>query len=331
MDFNRNYHQEPVRVILLKLSTASIALFLWLQIAASTMRASAGAVAEEQAKPVVYSKDVSIDELSSAFDKRLLPTMGKAEARGILAKQPSLILDGAKLYLTPPKVGFGRSLAVKDLVLRNGGQIVTNGVDLEIDSISIMSDKGEVISFTDDKKSSGVAPVGNNGNPGLNAGTVILNGALAKNNILIVYLRGQDGQKGGSGVPGAGGPQGPRGSNAADHLFDCGSSGGDGGVGGRGGDGGNGGSGGSGGNGGRLILRGDLARQRAQIDFRAPGGMGGPGGDSGTAGPGGPGGEGGSGSSHCGGGHGGPSGPPGQPGGGGAAGVPGKSGALSAE
>ena len=198
---------------------------------------------------------------------------------------------------------------LKRLEFLHGSRIVTNGVNLEIDAQLIVSDGGGILAF--EKLPRAPAPMGQNGGAGLDAGTVVLDAELNHNDLLHVELNGQVGQPGGIGVQGPTGAQGPRGESGADHLFDCAHGAGDGGTGSPGGTGGSGGQGGPGGSGGKLILRGQIASQRSQIEFLAPGGKGGDGGNGGPGGPGGPGGQGGSGTTYCRSGHGGGSGPTG--------------------
>lgn len=57
-----------------------------------------------------------------------------AELVGILAQQPTIILDHATLEITAPTFGLNRSLMVKRLELLNGSQIITVGVNLETDA-----------------------------------------------------------------------------------------------------------------------------------------------------------------------------------------------------
>jgi hypothetical protein len=284
-------------------------------------------LAQTPQNAVVYDKDLTIDNLPEGIDKRNLPGVSKGEVREMLLHQPTIVLDGATLTITPPKVGSSRSIAVKNLELRKGAKIITNGVNLEIDALLISSDKGQIVSFDETTRHvPDAAAQGNSGRAGLGAGTLVLNGTLRGKDVLTVSLAGQDGQGGGPGSSGAPGAAGPRGENAADHAFDCAHGGGNGGNGSQGGKGGTGGNGGPGGNGGRLILRGGLATQRAQVDFSAPGGKGGAAGAGGSGGPGGARGEGGSGSKFCGGGtagNPGPGGPSGELGGVGANAQPG--------
>jgi len=103
---------------------------------------SLAAVVSAQAPPnaVVFAKDITIDDLQSGIDKRILPGASKTEVHTMLLHQPSVVLDGATLTLTPPKVGSSRSIAVNNLELRNGAKIVTGGIDLEIDALLISSD-----------------------------------------------------------------------------------------------------------------------------------------------------------------------------------------------
>jgi hypothetical protein len=305
---------------------------MWSALFVSVLFFSQSIAAQSKTGPLVFTKNLSFDDLPASIEKTTLPGTSKTELRKMLLLQPSITLDNATLTITAPKVGSVRTIALKAIELKNGARIVTNGVNLEIDALLISSNRGQILSFDDSSRAvADPAAAGTNGRGGLNAGTVVLNGKLNANDVLVVSLPGQDGQKGGMGLTGTGGAGGPRGSNAADHLFDCGSGGGDGGAGTAGGKGGTGGKGGSGGNGGRLVLRGELASQRTQIEFTAPGGNGGAGGERGNGGPGGPGGGGGSGSTYCRGGSPGPQGPNGPPGEPGGAGDQGQPGSASAD
>jgi hypothetical protein len=285
--------------------------------------------ARAQEKQVVFSKDVTYYDLPSGIDKQPLEGASKFQIREMLSQQPMIVIDGATLSITPPRVGSGQVISVKSIEFRHGGRIVTNGVNLEINAELIVSDRGQILAFA--VPVADQAGIGAGGGSGLGAGTVVLNGALKTGDKLIVSLAGQDGQSGGAGVPGPTGAQGPSGDNGADHLFDCAHGGGNGGAGSQGGKGGTGGSGGAGGDGGRLILRGDLAAQRLQIDFSAPGGRGGAGGLPGNGGAGGPGGPGGGGTTYCRGGVVGPSGPSGPAGEPGSSGHNGREGSISAD
>lgn len=294
--------------------------------------AVATAVSWSQNTPLVFKKDVTFDELPSGIEKRFSPGTSATEVRRMLSQQPSIVLDGVSLIVTPPAVGSSRSIAVKSIELRNGARIISNGVNLEIDVGIIVSNKGSIISFDQTtRRRSGEAAQGSNGRSGLSAGAVILNGTLRNGDILVVSLPGQDGERGGLGYPGAAGAAGARGENGSDHLFDCAHGGGNGGNGSAGGKGGSGGNGGAGGDGGRLILRGDLAKQRGQIDFSAPGGLGGEPGTGGPGGPGGPGGAGGSGTTYCRGGSAGAQGPGGPIGDPGVRGADGRVGTISSD
>lgn len=284
-----------------------------------------------QDKPVVFTKDLSFDDLPAGIEKRLPTGASNAEVAAILRKQPAIVLDGAMLVITPPPIGSNRTLATRTIELRNGARIVTNGVNFELDTLQISSDRGAILSFSDQPKARNETPSGTSGRSGQSGGTLILNGALNGNEVLTVSLMGQDGENGGTGFPGAAGAPGPRGEDGADHLVDCAHGAGNGGNGARGGGGGTGADGGAGGNGGRLILRGRLQSQRLQIEFTAPGGKGGSGGAGGPGGSGGPGGQGGSGTTFC---RGGSPGLPGQIGPTGAAGtngINGHDGSISAD
>jgi hypothetical protein len=288
-------------------------------------------VSQTQAREFVFKKDMTFSDLPEGITKRVIPGSTPSEVDAMLSGQPSIVIDGSTLTITPPPVGSSRSIAVKSIEFRNGGRIVTNGVNLEIAAQVIVSERGAIVSFDDQGRRRGTAALGDSGKSGFNAGTVVLTGSLNGSNILIVSLFGQDGESGGSGAVGPGGAQGPRGEDGVDRLFDCAHGGGNGGPGSPGGKGGSGGNGGAGGDGGRLILRGGLAAQRAQIEFSALGGKGGNGGSPGPGGPGGPGGQGGSGSAHCGGGRAGQNGQPGPPGEPGRVGPDGKNGLISAD
>lgn|ERR1017187_7975491 len=280
----------------------------------------------------VFKKDFTFEELPAGIERRAAPGASNAEIQAMLSRQPSIVIDGAALVISPPSVGSSRSIAVKSIEFRNGGRLVTNGVNLELDAGIIVSDRGAILSFDESaRQSTGQAGPGNSGKSGLSAGTVVMNASIRANDILLVSLPGQDGQRGGSGAGGAAGAPGPRGENGADHLFDCAHGAGNGGNGSQGGKGGSGGDGGAGGNGGHLILRGELAQKRVQIEFSA---LGGRGGDGGTGGPGGPGGAGGPGGSHttyCRDGSPGANGPVGPPGDPGRRGPEGQKGSISSD
>ena len=287
---------------------------------------------QAQQEQLVFKSDVTIDELPPAVEKRLPPGASVLELKTMLAGQPTIVLDGATLTITSPRSGSSRTIAVKTFELRNGARIVTNGINFELDANSIVSDRGQIVSFADAERHVATKPeAGVSGRSGLSAGTVVINGALNMTDILNILLPGQDGQDGGNGVKGTNGAAGPRGENGVDHLFDCAHGGGNGGAGAQGGTGGTGGDGGAGGNGGRVILRGNIAQQRVQIQFSAPGGKGGDAGSPGPGGTGGPGGQGGSGSLHCSGGAAGPSGKDGFSGAPGHPGSGGQDGSISAD
>jgi hypothetical protein len=274
--------------------------------------------------PVTLKGHVTISDLPSGVEQRPAPGLTRAQIVEELSKKPIVVLDNAVLELTPPSAGSSRSLMLNRLELLHGSRIVTNGINLEIDAQSIVSDGGGIIAFVEQRREP--AASGNNGAPGLNAGTIVLDTELNHNDLLNIELKGQNGQQGGVGLVGPIGAQGPRGEDGADHLFDCAHGAGNGGNGAKGGVGGTGGVGGPGGSGGKLILRGPITSQRSQIEFTTPGGRGGLGGDGGPGGPGGPPGGGGSGTTYCRGGH--PGNPgqlgdKGQPGALGADGVPG--------
>ena len=191
-------------------------------------------------------------------------------------------MTGRRLEITAPKSGRSRSLMVDHLELRNGAQIVTNGVNLEIFANVILSQRGQIVAFTTDSNSPQPAPPGQNGATGFSAGSVVIQGEIASGGILDVHLDGRNGQAGGAGLKGPTGASGARGENGADHLFDCAHGGGDGGTGGTGGKGGSGANGGAGGAGGNLVLRGKIATQRELINFTANGGAGGAPGERGS-------------------------------------------------
>ena len=280
----------------------------------------------------VFKTDITSKDLPAGIEKRLLPGASRDQVTALLSVQPAIVLDGATLSITTPTQGSSRSLAVSRLELKNGARIVMHGINLEIDALSIASDSGSIVSFdAPERKIAGEAALGSNGASGLNAGTLVLDGTLNANDVLRVDLSGQGGQDAGIGTTGPAGAMGPRGDNGADHLFDCAHGGGNGGRGSPGGKGGRGGVGGAGGDGGRLILRGAIAGQRAQVDFRAARGAGGASGKPGTGGPGGPGGPGGSGTTYCRGGSAGPQGAQGDFGDPGEKGTDGKDGAVTAD
>ena len=267
----------------------------WLNVAAS----------EQGLQSFRFDHSITIADLPSGTERRTRPGLNADEVNALLMQQPMVILDHATLVITAPDLGSSRSLMFRSLELLHGSTIITNGISLEIDAGLITSDGGQIVAYSREPSAGGAAPMGRNGIPGLNAGTLVIDSELNGNDLLHVNLSGQSGQGGGAGLKGPTGVAGPRGEDAADHLFDCAHGGGDGGSGAQGGRGGDGGSGGAGGAGGRLLLRGKLVQQRAQIDFVALGGAGGAGGDPGVGGDGGPGGSGGSGSTYCHGGHGG--------------------------
>lgn len=255
---------------------------------------------QTKAETYVFKKDIEFGDLPKGMERRLPLTWLTSDIDKLLLEQPILILDGASLVVSPPSAGSSRSLALQRLELRNGGRIITNGVNLELFAKSIAVTGGGIISFTDSNRGiAGPASPGTGGASGLPAGTVALYGRVDPSDVLAVSLHGQNGQDGGAGLKGPTGAQGPRGSSGADHLFDCARGGGNGGDGSTGGAGSSGGSGGSGGKGGRLILRGDLPSQRQQIDFTADGGKRGVGGAGGPGGNGGAGGPGGGGTVYC--------------------------------
>jgi hypothetical protein len=264
-----------------------------------------------------FTGNIAFSDLPSGLEKRPPPGSTPDQIDEILTKQPNLILDGATLDVTAPTAGLGRTLMINTLELRRGASIRIHGVNLEINARVIVSDGGKIEAFTPADDLPNRASDGQNGAAGLNAGTLVLDAALDRNDLLNISLSGQNGQQGGAGLQGPQGVPGPRGDNGADHLFDCARGGGNGGNGSQGGKGGTGGTGGRGGDGGKLILRGKIAAQRFQVTFSAPGGRGGVGGTPGPGGVGGAGGSGGSGTTYCRGGSAGapgPRGPTGEPG-----------------
>ncbi len=279
----------------------------------------------------VFTQDLTDTSLPSGIEKRLAPSASEEQREEFLRTQPSLTLDGMTLRFTPPAQGGSKAFMFNKLELKRGARIVTNGVDVEINALTLISDGGHLLSFEPAQQPTNQASVGNNGASGLLAGTLVLQSFIKDNGILHVSLRGQNGQIGGKGMQGPRGAPGPRGENAADHLFDCAHGGGNGGPGGRGGSGGQGGNGGAGGDGGRLVLRGPIINQRMQIDFEAPGGKGGKGGEAGPGGDGGLGGQGGSGSTFCRGGIAGATGSSGEPGSPGKEGQNGHDGIITVE
>jgi hypothetical protein len=291
---------------------------------------AADSYADDTSAKIVFTKNVTISDLPAGIEQRLPPGISNDALHELLRRQPSIVIDGATLAISAPARGSNRTLMLNRLELLHGGKIVTNGVNLEIDAELFVSDGGEFVSF-DPANDTTSAPTGSNGASGLNAGALVLDGTLNRNDILRVSLVGQDGQAGGPGFTGSTGAPGTRGDNGADHLFDCAHGGGNGGNGSQGAKGGQGGAGGAGGNGGRLILRGGIATQRVQIEFTSDPGKGGMGGPGGSGGPGGPGGPGGSGTTYCRGGNPGQSGPAGPKGEKGAEGPPGQPGGIFAD
>lgn len=279
----------------------------------------------------VLRTKVTLQELPAAVRERLAPTASVEQLNKKLRQTPEIIVDGGVINVLATRKTPLQTLMTKRLELVNGGEIITHGNNIEIDALEISSKEGQITAFTKAELTRSAAAAGENGEQGLNAGTVIIYGALANHDVMRVALAGQPGQPGGAGVAGTRGAPGPRGDNAADHLFDCAHGGGNGGNGGQGAAGGNGGKGGNGGAGGKLVLRGQLAAQRLQIDFAAPGGAGGRGGAPGPGGSGGLGGQGGRGSAYCRGGNPGADGPPGPPGTAGASGANGELGTLSSD
>lgn len=279
----------------------------------------------EQIEPNVFlfKGDIKDTDLPPGLAKRPPPGSSAEQVDEILKAQPSIILDGATLEITPPAAGSTRTLMINTIELRNGAAIRLRGTSLELDARLLVSDGGKFEAFISADDFQTIAPDGQGGATGLSAGTLVLDTAINRNDLVYVSLVGQNGQPGGKGLRGTQGAKGPRGDNGADHLFDCAHGAGTGGNGSRGGTGGTGGKGGSGGNGGKLILRGQVAAQRSQITFTAPGGHGAAGGLGGPGGPGGAGGDGGSSTMYC---RGGASGNPGLPGPDGEKGPPGEDG-----
>jgi hypothetical protein len=273
----------------------------------------------------LFKENIKDTDLPPGLAKRPPPGSSAQQVDEILKAQPSIILDGATLDITAPAAGSTRTLMINTIEFRNGAAIRLRGTSLELDARLLVSDGGKVEAFSNADDFQTIAADGQSGASGLSAGTLVLDTTINRNDLLYVSLVGQNGQQGGKGLRGTQGAKGPRGDNGADHLFDCAHGGGTGGSGSVGGTGGTGGKGGSGGNGGKLILRGQVAAQRSQITFTAPGGHGALGGLGGPGGPGGPGGDGGSGTTYC---RGGASGNPGLPGPDGVRGPPGEDGEL---
>ncbi len=302
--------------------------------AALAMSLTAPSMAQQASSPLPWRStgaQQTFDDLPETARRRLPSSLGNDEYVNALRNAPTLTIDGTTISLIRNRGFQTYTITASRIEFAHGGRIETNGLDLVVQALEIASDGGEIISFSQGGANSTSAPPGQAGMPGSGGGTVILDSSLNKNDILRVVLAGEDGQAGGSGLPGAPGAKGTRGDNGSDHLFDCSRGGGNGGQGSPGGPGGNGGNGGQGGNGGRLILKGRLAAQRAQIEFSAPGGHGGNGGGPGAFGQGGPGGDGGNGSTYCRGGGPGPNGPPGQPGQAGHSGAEGLAGQIFAD
>ena len=268
------------------------------------------AFAETVASVLLFKTNVRLSDLPPAVEKRFSPGLSFIELSKLIAQQPKLVLDGATLTVSDSVHGAVRYLAFSEVQLLNSAKIVIGGTSTDILTNSIISERGAITSFLDsDRKVASIPSVGQNGNPGANAGNLTLYGRLRDGDVLLVDLRGQDGQDGGPGVHGAVGAAGARGENGVDHLLDCAHGGGNGGPGRPGGPGGDGGAGAAGGRGGDLILWGEMGGQRQQINYLSSGGVGGNGGERGLGGEGGPGGEGGSGSTYCRGGRAGDAGP----------------------
>jgi hypothetical protein len=246
--------------------------------------------------------DVSTDDPFARLDK--------------LTQQPSLRVENTALVSTSPNV------FVYELDLSNG-TIVTNGGNLTIEAVRIISNGGVIRSF-------GSPPTADSNQAGKSGGRVTL---IVHDRIvgrLAVDLSGGPGAQGQAGRPGARGRDGSAGENAASSLFDCSHGAGRGGDGLAGERGGDGGPGLPGGSGGVLSLQGDNkeALSRA-IAFSANGGAGGGGGIGGAGGLGGSGGPGGSPRGLCsGGGASGANGPPGANGIAGPAGRAGENGTM---
>lgn len=276
-------------------------------------------------------KDVAeFNDLPEVIRTRPSQSLDDRKKREFIKAKPDLVLDGAILKINPSKIGPLQSLTVNRLELKNGSKILLNGANLELVTGEIASDsRSGIVSFLEESRPPAIQ--GSNGEPGLNAGTLIIEGKINANDTLKISLNGQNGQEGGVGFPGPKGAKGRNGDNGADHLFDCARGGGDGGVGARGGNGGEGGNGGDGGDGGRLILRGDIVSQRMRILFEGKPGIGGKEGSGGSRGAGGDGGDGGRATFYCGGGRHGAPGPMGDPGPDGKAGKPGRAGFVTAD
>jgi hypothetical protein len=266
--------------------------------------------------------ELKMSDLPSAVVKPPVGGIPLADTQDKLKSRPSVTLDHATLQLVAP-TGLGAiTLRFSHLELKHS-RILTHGVDVWIQALSITSDEGEIVSFEDRSR----PPPSNsqNGEPGRDAGTVVLDGQLG-GGVLHVVLRGENGQPGGAGSKG---PKGASGSSGNSSPFGT-CVGRDGGAGSRGGQGGTGGGGGNGGSGGILVLRGQLAAQREKVDFTAPGGKPGDPGNGGEGGDGGDGGREGKTRPICHLGHPGPTGPPGEKGQGGDIGKPGRDGLIVA-
>jgi hypothetical protein len=274
---------------------------------------------------------IHLNSLQDELRSKSPPSDSEEAQRAFIHAQPKLVLDNALLYADSAEIGPLQTLSVSRLDLIHGSRIVMNGTNLELTAEEIHVDSSSAIVSFQDEALLQAAPPGTDGRTGLNAGTLVLRGKIVGNDPLRISLKGQDGQAGGSGFPGPQGAPGTNGDNAADHLFDCAHGGGNGGNGGRGGPGGQGGRGGNGGNGGRLVLRGEIAGQRLQVQFESPGGHPGSGGMGGRGGAGGQPGRGGSGSHYCRGGQVGSQGPSGEDGPAGAPGAPGREGYITSD
>jgi hypothetical protein len=290
-------------------------------------RADGVASSAQPTEWVSRNQTVSISDLPPETRERPPANLSDEQYASWLASRPTIVLDGSTLVIGKPGAPVPVIIRAKRIELRNGARIITNGSEVELDCLSIHSESGEILSFSDVNAAAPAAD-GAAGQPGQGGGRVIIDSALERNDVLSINLPGQKGQDGGGGRAGGVGGGGARGDNAADHLFDCAHGGGNGGRGLPGLDGETGRPGGAGGSGGSLVLKGKIALQTSQIEFSAPGGTGGQGGRGGPGGPGGPGGQGGSGSTYCRGGGPGPVGPAGNFGQSGPSGENGKAGSI---
>jgi hypothetical protein len=218
-----------------------------------------------------------------------------------LSHRPSVTIRGASV------VSASAIIAVNILDLQNG-TIVTNGSDVTIEAVKVLSSRGSIRSFE-------APPAQPPSHPGPSGGRVTL---VVYDKIvgrLNIDLAGSSGGAGNPGKVGAAGANGGPGENSSQGLFGCNHGGGSGGTGLPGGHGGDGEAGAPGGDGGTLAIQAkDPDVILRSISFTAKAGAGGPGGPGGQGGSGGRGGPGGHGGGYCGGGQGGPDGPPGEPG-----------------